>query len=220
MTFSQLTRSVSLVLLASCALATTAADHHSIDKVFGSAVVASNQHYGNISVVNGSVQMASNSSAKDVSVVNGSVDIRDNVSVRSISTVNGSIDTGNALQVAGDVATVNGKILPGTHALIGGNIDSINGDIVLDNSTVDKNVSSVNGDIKLTGNTVVKGDLVYKSRGKQKSFFGWSNHNKPTLYIGVDAVVGGSIILQQQVELQLQNPAMQAKVVYQINDGS
>lgn len=190
-----------------------------IDKVLGSAVVGSNQHYGDISLVNGSVQMASNSSANDVSVVNGSIELRDNVSVNSASTVNGSIESGSGLQVATNLETVNGKIRPGSKAQIGGNIDTVNGDILLDSSEVAHDVSTVNGDIKLTGNTVVKGDLVYKPRGKKKSFFGWRNDSKPTLHIGADAVVEGRIILQQEVELQLDNPQMQAKVVYDINDG-
>ena len=54
---------------------------------------------------------------------------------------------------------------------------------------------------------------------KKKSFFGWSNTSKPRLHIAADAVVEGRILLQQEVELQLDNPAMQAKVVYDINDG-
>ena len=54
---------------------------------------------------------------------------------------------------------------------------------------------------------------------KKKTFFGWTNTNKPTLYIAADAVVEGRIILQQDVELQINNPAMQAKVEYDINDG-
>lgn len=221
MKLSQLAATVGLVIAASCFTTTSYADssHATIDKVLGSAVVGSNQHYGDISLVNGSVQMASNSSARDVSVVNGSIDLRDNVQLQSASTVNGSIESGSGLKVAGNLETVNGKILPGTHAVIAGNIDSVNGDIVLDHSEVAKDVSTVNGDIKLTGNTVIKGDLVYKPRGKKKTFFGWTNTNKPTLYIAADAVVEGRIILQQDVELQINNPAMQAKVVYDINDG-
>lgn len=221
MKLSQLAATVGLVIAASCFTTTAYADnnHATIDKVLGSAVVGSNQHYGDISLVNGSVQMASNSSANDVSVVNGSIELRDNVSVNSASTVNGSIESGSGLQVATNLETVNGKIRPGSKAQIGGNIDTVNGDILLDSSEVAHDVSTVNGDIKLTGNTVVKGDLVYKPRGKKKSFFGWRNDSKPTLHIGADAVVEGRIILQQEVELQLDNPQMQAKVVYDINDG-
>lgn len=221
MKLRKLVAAVAVVVAAGSFIAPVVADtdYASIDKVLGSAVVGSDQHYGDITLVNGSVQMASNSSAKDVSVVNGSIDLRDNVRVNNATTVNGSIESGKGLQVAGELSTVNGKILPGAEAMIGGNVASVNGDIVLDNSEVAHDVSTVNGDIKLTGNSVIKGDLVYKPRGKKKSFFGWRNNSKPTLYIGADAVVEGSIILQQEVELQIDNPAMQAKVVYQINDG-
>lgn len=221
MKLSQFAATVGLVIAAGCFTASVFAEdsHGNIDKVMGSAVVGSNQHYGDISLVNGSIQMAGNSSAEKVSVVNGSIDLRDNVKLHSASTVNGSIESGSGLQVTTELSTVNGKILPGSNAVIGGNVTSVNGDIVLHNSEVGRDVSTVNGDIKLTGNTLVKGDLVYKPRGKKKSFFGWSNNNKPTLYIAADAVVEGSIILQQEVELQIENPAMQAKVITRINDG-
>lgn len=194
-------------------------NHATIDKVLGSASVASNQHYGDISLVNGSVQMASNSSANDVSVVNGSIELRDNVSINSGSTVNGSIEAGTGLQVTTSLETVNGKIRPGSKAQIGGNVDTVNGDITLDSSEVAQDISTVNGDITLTGDTVVQGDVIYKPRGKKKSFFGWRNDSKPSLHIGADVIIEGKIVLQQEVELKLDNPAMQDKVVYDINDG-
>ncbi len=221
MKLSTLVAAVTLAVAAGCIVSPAFADGNqtTIDKVLGSAVVGSNQHYGDISLVNGSVQMASNSSANDVSVVNGSVDIRDNVSINSGSTVNGSIETGSGLQVATNLETVNGKIRLGSKAQIGGNIDTVNGDITLDSGEVEQDISTVNGDITLTGNTVVKGDVIYKPRGKKKSFFGWRNDSKPSLHIGADVVVEGRILLQQEVELKLDNPAMQDKVVYDINDG-
>lgn len=219
MKFNQIIAALPFIAASACFITVSASEHGSIDKVLGSAVVASNQHYANISLVNGSIQMASNSSAKDLSVVNGSIDIRDHVSVQSISTVNGSIETGAELRVAHDMATVNGRIRPGSNAVIGGNIDTTNGDIELNNSEVGKTVSTVNGDISLTGTSVVKGDLVFKPRGKRKSFFGWGNDYKPSLHIGKDATVEGSIILQQEVQLEILNPAMQDKVVLQFNDG-
>jgi DUF4097 and DUF4098 domain-containing protein YvlB len=219
MKLSQIVATVSLVVASGCLVNVYAAEHGNIDKVLGSASVSSNQHYDDISLVNGSVKMASNSSAKSVSTVNGSIELRDNVKLHSASTVNGSIESGSGLQVADELSTVNGKILPGSNAVIGGNVTTVNGDIVLDNSQADRDVTTVNGDIKLTGKTVVKGDVVYKPRGKKKAFFGWANNNKPTLYIGADAVVEGKIILEQDVELQIENPALQSKVERRFNDG-
>ncbi|MBZ9613484.1 hypothetical protein [Rheinheimera maricola] len=219
MKLSQLAAAFGLVIASGCFISVAHADNTTIDKVLGSAVVGSQQHYGDISLVNGSVKMASDSSAHDVSVVNGSIKLRDNIRLNSASTVNGSIESGSGLQVATNLETVNGKIHPGSQAVIGGNVDTVNGDILLHSSEIAKDISTVNGDITLSGNTVVKGDLVYKPRGKKKSFFGWSNSSKPKLHITADAAVEGRILLQQEVELQLDNPAMQAKVVYDINNG-
>lgn len=221
MKLSTFIAAVTLAVTAGCFVGPASADSNraTIDKVLGSASVASHQHYGNISLVNGSVEMASNSSADDVSVVNGSIDLQDNVSINSGSTVNGNIEAGTGLQVTTNLETVNGKVAPGSKAKIGGNVDTVNGDITLDNSEIAQNVSTVNGDITLKGSTLIKGDVVYKPRGKKKAFFGWLNDNKPSLHIGADVIIEGQILLQQEVELTLDNPAMQAKVVYDINDG-
>lgn len=225
MKFSQFAAIAGLVgasaLLSGCFINVGASEQpgSNIDKVLGSASVGSKERYADISLVNGGVKMASDSSANNVSTVNGSIELRDNVKLHSASTVNGSIESGSGLQVTDDLSTVNGKILPGSNAVVGGNISTVNGDIVLDNSQAGSDVTTVNGDIKLTGNTVVKGDVVYKPRGKKKVFFGWSNDNKPTLYISADAVVEGKIILEQDVELQIDNPALQSKVERRFNDG-
>tara|TARA_R110002126_G_scaffold54341_2_gene147135 strand:- start:187 stop:852 length:666 start_codon:yes stop_codon:yes gene_type:complete len=184
-----------------------------IDKVMGSAVVGSGEHYGNVSLVNGSVQMASNSSAKAVSLVNGSIDIRDDVALDSAETVNGAIAAGRNFMVNDSLSTVNGAIKLGDNAVIAGDVSTVNGDITLNSAQLAQDISTVNGDITLAGNTVVKGDVIFKKAGKKKSFFGWSNHSQPSLHIAADAVVEGQIILEQPVELKLDNPAMQAKVV-------
>lgn len=218
MKLSQLVAAVSIAIAAGSFSAVVAAEHGSIDKVLGSASVGSNEHYSDISLVNGSLQMASNSSAKNISLVNGSIELRDQVRIDSAATVNGSIESGEGLNVVRDLSTVNGKIYPGRNAVIGGNIETVNGDIRLNSSKVHHNVVTVNGDISLDGNTVVKGDVVYKPRGKRKMFFGWSNDNTPTLHIGADVVIEGRIILQQKVALQFDNPALQDKVDYQFND--
>lgn len=219
MKLTHLVATLTFAIAAGCSIPAIAADHGNIDKVLGSAVVGSNEHYADISLVNGSIQMASDSSAKDISVVNGSVDIRDNVSVRSISTVNGGIETGSGLKVSGELSTVNGEIQLGEQSVIDGNIESVNGDITLKDSTTAGDISTVNGDISLNGATVVKGDVIFKQRNKRKSWFNFGSSNKPTLYIAADAVVEGQIILEQKVTLKLENPAMQAKVVERINDG-
>jgi DUF4097 and DUF4098 domain-containing protein YvlB len=218
MKLSHLVAAVSISLAAGSFTA-TAAEHGSIDKVLGSATVDSNQHYADISLVNGSLDMASNSSAKNVSLVNGSIELASHVSIDSASTVNGSISAGGNLSVQRDLTTVNGKIYPGVNAVIGGHVETVNGDIRLENSEVGKDITTVNGDITLDGNSVVKGDIVYKPRGKRRSLFSWGNNDKPVLRIAANATVEGNIVLQQEVELQLENTALQDKVIYQINDG-
>lgn len=213
--FSGVTALVAAAVLLSGGFSSAVAEssYKTIDKVMGSAVVGSGERYGDISLVNGSVQMASNSSAKAVSVVNGSIDIRDDVQLDSAETVNGGIEAGQNLKINGNLVTVNGKIKLGDSAVIGGEVVTVNGDITLNGAQVAQDVSTVNGDIKLAGNTVVKGDVVFKKRGKKKSFFGWSNDKKPSLHIAADAVVEGRIILEQPVELDFANPDMQVKVV-------
>lgn len=219
MKLSHLVATISIAVAASSFTSVYAAEHGSIDKVLGSAAVASNEHYSDISLVNGSLKMASNSSAKSVSLVNGSVKLAEHVSIESASTVNGSVSADANLKVQRDLTTVNGKIYPGSNAVIGGHVETVNGDIRLENSEVGKDVTTVNGDITLDGNSVVKGDIVYKPRGKRKGFFSWGNNEKPVLRIAANAVVEGKIVLQQEVELQLENAALQDKVIYQINDG-
>lgn len=222
MTFTRLTTiaglaSVSL-LVSSCFITTEATDAASGDirKVSGSAKVSSNERLADISLVNGSLKMANDSSAKAVSTVNGSIELRDNVRLDSASTVNGSIESGTGLQVADELRTVNGKISLGSNAAIGGDIATVNGDITLDNSQAGGDITTVNGDIRLVGNTVVKGNIVYKPRGKKNSFFSWSS-NKATLYISANATVEGNIILEQEVELQIENAAMQDKIIQRFN---
>ncbi|KKO44330.1 hypothetical protein WG68_16005 [Arsukibacterium ikkense] len=213
--FAGITVLVAAAVLVSGVFSSAVAEgsYRNIDKVMGSAVVGSGERYGDISLVNGSVQMASNSSARAVSLVNGSIDIRDDVKIKSAETVNGGIAAGRNLQVSGGLVTVNGEVKLADNAVIGGGVATVNGNISLRSAQVAQDISTVNGDITLAGTTVVKGDVVFKKRGKKKSFFGWGNNKKPTLHIAADAVVEGRIILEQEVKLKLENPAMQAKVV-------
>ncbi|MAD73523.1 MAG: hypothetical protein CML20_01740 [Rheinheimera sp.] len=213
--FATITTFIAAAVMYSGVFNSAAADSAfgNIDKVMGSAVVGSGEHYGNVSLVNGSVKMASNSSAKTVSLVNGGIKMRDDVLVDSAETVNGSIEAGRNFTVNQSLSTVNGAIKLGDNAVVAGDVSTVNGDITLQSAQLAQNISTVNGDITLAGNTVVKGDVVFKKAGKKKSFFGWNNNNKPSLHIAADAVVEGQIILEQPVELKLANPAMQAKVV-------
>jgi DUF4097 and DUF4098 domain-containing protein YvlB len=207
---------ISLMLTSATMLNANAADLGDINKVNGSANVASDQHYADISMVNGRINMANNSSGKALTTVNGSINLADNVQLHSATTVNGKIVAGNGLKVATEVSTVNGRIQLGANADINGDISTVNGDITLIDGSVAGNITTLNGDISLKGNTVVQGDLIYKSRNQSKSWWSWrasSDDNKPTLHIDKNAVVKGKIILEQSVNLKIDNPAMLAKVV-------
>lgn len=205
--------SISLTLTSATLLHAYAADLGDINKVNGSANVASDQHYADISLVNGSINMANNSSGKALATVNGSINLADNVQLHSATTVNGKIVAGNGLKVATELSTVNGRIQLGPNADINGDIGTVNGDITLTDGSVAGNITTLNGDISLKGNTVVQGDLIYKSRNISKSWWSWREQAKPTLHIEKNAVVKGNIILEQSVELKIANPAMLAKVV-------
>ena len=204
---------LSIMLTSASLLSAHAADLADIDKVNGSANIASEQHYADISLVNGSINMASNSSAKALTTVNGSINLEDNVQIHSANTVNGKIVAGSRLKVFKALNTVNGKINLGANANINGEVSTVNGTITLVDSEVTGNVTTLNGDISLKGNTVIKGDVVYKSRNKSKSWWSWGEDAKPTLHIDKNAIVEGNIILEQAVNLQINNPAMQAKII-------
>ena len=167
--------------------------------------------------VNSDVSLSGISGGSKISTVNGKIAAVNLSTLVQLSTVNGEIGSkDNSGQI--ELSSVNGEIVDvGSSGRL--NYSVVNGSIEARTSAEEISVSTVNGDIKLSGNTVVKGDLIYKPRGKKNSFFGWSNNSKPTLYIAADAVVEGNIILEQEVELQIENPAMQAKVITRINDG-
>ena len=68
----------------------------------------------------------------------------------------------------------------------------------------------MNGDITLKGDTLVKGNIIYTMRDD-----GWLERNstKPKLTIDADVSIGGSIILERPVIMDIANPALQEKVI-------
>ena len=190
-----------------------------LDKVFGSLTVDAGQSVGNVSLVNGAITLEQNSRAKAVDTVNGSIDLYSGVQLNSATTVNGSIEVAESVTVSGDVTTVNGSVSVDRQSQIGGNIETVNGDISVTDTTVSRDLITVNGDITLSGDTQVHGDIVFKKRGKKWSFFGFnSDDGKPTLTIGRNVQVQGEIVLQQDVILKLENPALAAKVAKRFSD--
>lgn len=190
-----------------------------LDKVFGSITVDAGQTVGNVSLVNGAITLEQNSRAQAVDTVNGSIDLYSGAQLDSATTVNGSIEVAESVTVSGDITTVNGSVSVDSQSQVGGNIETVNGDISVADASVNRDLTTVNGDITLTGDTVVQGDIVFKKRGKKWSFFGFnSDDDKPTLTIGRNVQLHGKIVLQQDVTLKLENPALAAKVEKRFSD--
>ncbi|WP_333606789.1 hypothetical protein [Arsukibacterium sp.] len=183
-----------------------------ISKVVGNTSVAANSHSGDISNVNGSIRLQQQSRTGKLTTVNGSITLAQQVSIEQAETVNGSIRGESHLQVARGLSTVNGSISLSEHSDIGGNISTVNGAINVDNSQVKGAISTLNGNISLTGDSHIGGDIVFKAKQKRKSWFGRDTSTPPTLTIAAGVKLDGKIILDQEVTLQLANPALQQQV--------
>jgi DUF4097 and DUF4098 domain-containing protein YvlB len=186
-----------------------------VSSVFGDLEVSEGNQVNNVSAVNGDIALADNVIADEVDTVNGDIALADNVTVTSAQTVNGDIQSGHNLKVTGSVETVNGDIKVVKGGLINGNIITVNGDITLKGVEVGLDVTTSNGDINLSQSTHIKGDIVF--RRQEKSFFK-SRDPKPVLYIAADVQLDGQIILERDVQLKLDNPQLQGKVVRRFGD--
>jgi len=221
MTLSKLTTAALLTALtlstSSCIIHVGGQDNNDRDKsdyssVFGGVDVAENKQVGDLSSVNGNITIQDNVSASDVDAVNGNIEIGNNATVHDLSTVNGDIQAQSDLSVQGDVNTVNGNIRLGKNSSISGDITTVNGDIYLTQTFVNEDIKTKNGSITLVKGSVVEGDIEFESQEA-----GWwsdksREHNPPTLTIDASSDVKGRIILRQVVVLEIENPAVLAKV--------
>ena len=188
----------------------SAQEGEDISSVFGSVDVAEHRSVGDLSSVNGNVSLEDHAQAEDISVVNGGVEIGSHVRVDEINIVNGDLDAESHLHVANSIETVNGDVNIEQQSTIQGSIETVNGDIQIVDSVVENNIESMNGDITLKAGTLVKGDIIYKMRDE-----GWLERNstKPKLTIKADVAIGGNIILERPVSLDIASPALQEKVI-------
>lgn len=181
--------------------------------VFGGVDIGENQRVSDISSVNGNITIEDNASARDVDAVNGNIEIGNNVQVHDLSTVNGDIQAQTYLSVKRDVSTVNGNITLGADSMVGKDVATVNGDIYLNQTFVSDDIRTKNGSITLVDGSVVGGDIEFES---QEDSGWWSEksreHNPPTLTIDASSDVKGKIILRQVVVLEIENPALLAKV--------
>jgi hypothetical protein len=222
MTLSKLTTAALLTLLtlstSGCIIHVGGQDNNDRDKsdysrVFGGVDVSENKQVGDLSSVNGNITMQDNVSARDVDAVNGNIEIGNNVQAHDLSSVNGDIQAQTYLSVKRDVSSVNGNITLGAGSMVGKDVATVNGDIYLTQTFVSDDIKTKNGSITLDKGSVVEGDIEFES---QEDGGWWSDksreHNPPTLTIDGSSDVKGRIILRQIVVLEIENPALLAKV--------
>ena len=222
MAFSKLTTAALLTALtlstSGCIIHVGGQDHNDSDKdeyssVFGGVDVSENKQVGDLSSVNGNITMQDNVSARDVDAVNGNIEIGNNVQAQELSTVNGDIQAQTYLSVKRDVSTVNGNITFSTNTRVGQDVTTVNGNIDLTKTFIGDDIKTKNGSISLAQGSIVEGNIEFESQD-DNSWWGDKSreHNPPTLTIDESSDVKGKIILRQVVVLEIENPALLAKV--------
>ena len=164
--------------------------------------------------VNGSIRIGDNASVRSAETVNGSIRFGRDARTGDAETVNGRIQAGDGFVAEGDLETVNGSIELGRGATVNGSIESVNGSIELDNARVGRHISlvngtvdaratqidgdltTVNGTIELLSGTVLAGDLIVKK--PNHSGWNWGSRKGPTLVIGANSEVRGTIRVENE----------------------
>lgn len=187
-------------------------DIKGVSSVFGDVEVSSGKTVSDVSSVNGGVRLHDNVSAQEVDTVNGDIRIGDNVSVTFAETVNGSITTGVSFSSKRSVETVNGDIDILPDGKVGSSVSTVNGDITLKKVSVNGDVNTTNGDIRLYGSSIINGDVIFR-RNNDKSWFEDNYVKGQTLFVEKSVKINGDIILERDIELDFENPAMHDKVI-------
>ena len=159
-----------------------------------------------VSTVNGTIRVGENAVLGDVSTVNGALKIGSGVRAESLGTVNGAIDVDRDAAIDGDVETVNGSIEIAANGAVGGDVSNVNVRIEVVAGEIGRDLSTVNGDVYLDDGTVLRGNLLVEKPGG----WGWnrdSNKRKPTIVIGENSKVLGTIRLEREVELYISDSA-------------
>ena len=76
-------------------------------------------------------------------------------------------------------------------------------------------LATVNGDIDIEGDSVISGNIVYKSSDSK-----WidEDDHMPTLTIGSNVTLHGSVILERPVDLKIENKDIKGKVIVSYAD--
>ena len=158
---------------------------------------------GTVSTVNGTVRIGENARINDAETVNGSLRVSDGVQSQDLSSVNGAVQVGTGVTVDGEISVVNGKIKLESGTTVSGEVSNVNGEIKLIGAEIRGSLSTVNGDVLLQDQATIIGDITVERPS------GWNNNNsrKPKIVIGPGSRVGGSIILEQEVDLYISTSA-------------
>lgn len=187
-------------------------DHGSISRVNRSISVEDGGKAGHLDTVNGSIRVGENATVESVETVNGGVRMGRGAHAESIETVNGGIDLAADATVARDVEAVNGSIELERGAEVVGDVENVNGAIDVRAARVGGRISTVQGDIRVLDGARVDGGILVEKPG---GWFNWgsSQNRPPRIVIGENAVVGGELRFEREVELHVHASAKIGKVV-------
>ena len=205
---------IRLALAAALALAFAAPlaahDGGDVSHVNKSISIEDGETAGDLDTVNGSIRIGDHARVVSVETVNGSVRLGRAAHAQTIETVNGGIDLMEDVTVADDVEAVNGSIELERGADVVGEVSNVNGAITIRAAHVGGRIETVSGDIRvLDGGRVDGGILVEEPSGWG---FSWKQNRPPRIVIGENAVVGGELRFEREVELHVHESAKIGRV--------
>jgi len=170
--------------------------------VNGSVEVPAGATSDSATTVNGAVNVGDGAKIGKAATVNGAIHLGQNVTADSAKAVNGGIEIGGGTRVANDVVAVNGSIRLAKDADISGRVTNVNGAIRLEGARVGGDITTFNGDITLGAGSRVEGGIRV-----EKPEFSTEPSNIPTVTIGPDAVVDGTLKFDREVKLYVHESA-------------
>src|SRR5688572_4952150 len=187
-------------------------DHGSISRINKSISVEDGGKAGDLDTVNGSIRVGESATIQSAETVNGGVRMGRGAHADSIETVNGGVDLAEDTTVARDVEAVNGSIELMRGAEVVGDLENVNGAIDVRAARVGGRISTVSGDIRVVEGARVDGGILVE---KPSGWFNWnsSQNRPPRIVIGENAVVGGELRFEREVELHVHQSAKIGKVV-------
>ena len=180
----------------------------SVSKVFGGIDIGDHRTVSDLSTVNGGIELGDHVYTGSISTVNGGVQVGEHADIESINVVNGDVESNDHLTVRQSLTTVNGEIQLSKHAKVGGNLITVNGDIEAADLTLSGNIETVNGDIRIEGHSQIDGDITFKRPHKS------NNSDTPSLVLGDDVMLDGSIILERDVNLTIPD-RLKSRILWQ-----